>query len=180
MTSREWATATASKLPVAARPMSSLAAVVDRCLRKHKEERFPDAHSLLRALEPFLPGRVGRELRLDESPYAGLSSFQEADADRFFGRTREIAALVNRIQDRPLSEVGGKGLWTKELDRCLLDGRTDVSVHSMKDVETIRPRELVVAAMLSRANVCDRLIGAESLDALPQGSVVRRRPRPRA
>jgi serine/threonine protein kinase len=84
-----------------------LAAVIDRCLLKHKEERFPDALSLLRALEPFLPGRFNRELKLDESPYAGLSSFQEADADRFFGRTREIAAIVNRIQDRPLIAVVG-------------------------------------------------------------------------
>ncbi|RKH03078.1 serine/threonine-protein kinase PknK [Corallococcus sp. CA053C] len=84
-----------------------LAAVVDRCLLKRKEERFPDAASLLRALEPFLPGRFSRELRVDESPYAGLSSFQEADADRFFGRTREIAALVNRINDRPLLAVVG-------------------------------------------------------------------------
>ncbi|MFE8603023.1 serine/threonine-protein kinase [Archangium violaceum] len=84
-----------------------LAAIVDRCLLKHKEERFPDALSLLRALEPFLPGRYNREQRIDESPYAGLSSFQEADADRFFGRTREIAALVNRIHDRPLLAVVG-------------------------------------------------------------------------
>ena len=84
-----------------------LAAVVDRCLLKRKEERFPDALSLLRALEPFLPGRYTRELRIDESPYAGLSSFQEADADRFFGRGREIAALVNRISDRPLLGIVG-------------------------------------------------------------------------
>jgi serine/threonine protein kinase len=84
-----------------------LAAVIDRCLLKRKEERFPDANSLLRALEPFLPGRYSRELRIDESPYAGLSSFQEADADRFFGRTREIAAMVNRINDRPLLAVVG-------------------------------------------------------------------------
>jgi serine/threonine protein kinase len=84
-----------------------LAAVIDRCLLKRKEERFPDALSLLRALEPFLPGRYTRELRIDESPYAGLSSFQEADADRFFGRSREIAALVNRINDRPLIGVVG-------------------------------------------------------------------------
>ncbi|WP_257450943.1 serine/threonine-protein kinase [Archangium lipolyticum] len=85
-----------------------LADIVDRCLRKHKEERFPDAQSLLRALEPFLPGRYGRgELRIDESPYAGLSSFQEADANRFFGRTREITALVNRINDQPLLAVVG-------------------------------------------------------------------------
>ncbi|WP_309892496.1 protein kinase domain-containing protein [Archangium sp.] len=84
-----------------------LAAVVDRCLLKRKEDRFPDALSLLRALEPFLPGRYTRELKIDESPYAGLSSFQEADADRFFGRTRDIAAMVNRINDRPLIAVVG-------------------------------------------------------------------------
>jgi serine/threonine protein kinase len=84
-----------------------LAEVVDRCLLKRKEERFEDALSLLRALEPFLPGRYVRELRVDESPYAGLSSFQEADADRFFGRSREIAALVSRLRDRPLVAVVG-------------------------------------------------------------------------
>ncbi len=86
---------------------TELAAIVDRCLLKHKDKRFPDAVSLLRALEPFLPGRYTRELRIDESPYAGLSSFQEADADRFFGRTREVAALVNRLQDQPLLAVVG-------------------------------------------------------------------------
>jgi serine/threonine protein kinase/uncharacterized membrane protein len=85
----------------------ALAAVVDRCLLKHKEQRWPDATSLLRALEPFLPGRYTREVRIDESPYAGLSSFQEDDADRFFGRTREIAALVGRLRDRPLLAVVG-------------------------------------------------------------------------
>jgi len=83
-----------------------------------------------------------------------------------------VTTTGDRIQDRPLAEVGGKGLWTKELDRCLVDGRTDVSVHSMKDVETIRPAALVVAAMLPRADVRDRLIGAESIEALPQGARV--------
>ena len=71
------------------------------------------------------------------------------------------------VQDRPLAEVGGKGLWTKELDRALIEGRTDISVHSMKDVETIRPAELLLAAMLPRADIRDRLIGAESVAALP-------------
>ncbi len=84
-----------------------LADVVDQCLLKRKEERFKDALSLLRALEPLLPGRYTRELRIDESPYTGLSSFQEADADRFFGRSREIAALVSRLRDRPLVAVVG-------------------------------------------------------------------------
>src|SRR5687768_17926203 len=81
-----------------------------------------------------------------------------------------ITTTGDTIQDRPLAEVGGKALWTKELDRCLLDGRTDISVHSMKDVETIRPETLVIAAMLPRADVRDRLIGAANLDALPSGA----------
>ncbi|HEX8365423.1 MAG TPA: hydroxymethylbilane synthase [Allosphingosinicella sp.] len=76
------------------------------------------------------------------------------------------------VNDRPLAEVGGKGLWTKELDRALADGVTDISVHSMKDVETIRPAELRVAAMLPRADVRDRLVGAESIAALPDGARV--------
>jgi hydroxymethylbilane synthase len=76
------------------------------------------------------------------------------------------------VQDRALAEIGGKALWTKELDRALLDGEIDCSVHSMKDVETIRPAEIVIAAMLPRADVRDRLIGAASIAALPQGATV--------
>jgi hydroxymethylbilane synthase len=78
----------------------------------------------------------------------------------------------DRIQDRPLAEVGGKALWTKELDAALLAGETDCSVHSMKDVESERPDTLVIAAMLERADVRDRLIGVGSIAALPAGAVV--------
>jgi serine/threonine protein kinase len=87
-----------------------LCELVDRCLRKRSTERFADARSLLKALEPFRPGRYTRTMRavrMDESPYAGLSSFQEADADRFYGRSREIAAMVARVSDRPLMAVVG-------------------------------------------------------------------------
>ncbi|MCP3103460.1 protein kinase [Myxococcus sp. K15C18031901] len=84
-----------------------LASVVDRCLRKHKDQRFPDALALLRALEPFMPGRFVQSAPIDQSPYAGLSSFQESDSGRFFGRARETAALVNRVQDTPLVAVVG-------------------------------------------------------------------------
>ena len=66
------------------------------------------------------------------------------------GRCREglAARYVRDLADRSggLAELGGKALWTKELDRCLVEGRTDLSVHSMKDVETIRPAALVIAA----------------------------------
>src|SRR6185436_5767662 len=78
----------------------------------------------------------------------------------------------DKIQDRPLAEVGGKALWTKELDLALLAGETDCSVHSMKDVESDRPDTLVIAAMLERADVRDRLIGAASISALPEGARV--------
>ena len=81
--------------------------IVDRCLLKIKEQRWQSAGELLAALEPFLPGRRTQELQLDESPYAGLSSFQETDAGKFFGRNREIAAMMTRIRDRPLMAVVG-------------------------------------------------------------------------
>ena len=83
-----------------------------------------------------------------------------------------ITTSGDMIQDRALAEVGGKALWTKELDRALAEGRTDLSVHSMKDVETLRPDSLVIAAMLERADTRDRLIGGASLDALPEGARV--------
>jgi hydroxymethylbilane synthase len=78
----------------------------------------------------------------------------------------------DRIQDRPLAEVGGKALWTKELDLALLAGETDCSVHSMKDVESDRPETLEIAAMLERADVRDRIIGAGSIGDLLEGAVV--------
>ncbi len=85
----------------------------------------------------------------------------------------EIVAMTasgDRIQDRPLAEVGGKALWTKELDRALFDGEIDFAVHSMKDVETIRPDGLEIIAMLPRADARDRLIGATRIADLPAGA----------
>ena len=85
---------------------------------------------------------------------------------------RAFKTTGDRIQDRPLAEVGGKGLWTKELDQYLLAGDTDFSVHSMKDVESVRPDALHIAAMLPRADVRDRLIGASAIGSLTQGARV--------
>ena len=83
-----------------------------------------------------------------------------------------ITTTGDTVQDRPLAEIGGKMLWTKELDQALIGGATDVSVHSMKDVESIRPDTIRIAAVLPRADPRDRLIGAESIDALKLGAVV--------
>ncbi len=81
-------------------------------------------------------------------------------------------ASGDRIQDRPLAEIGGKALWTKELDAALLHGEIDFAVHSMKDVETIRPEEITIAAVLPRADVRDVLVGAASIAAIPPGAKV--------
>lgn len=83
-----------------------------------------------------------------------------------------VTASGDRIQDRPLAEIGGKALWTKELDAWLLSGEIDFAVHSAKDVETIRPPELIIAAVLPREDVRDVLIGAASIHALPRGARV--------
>ncbi len=83
-----------------------------------------------------------------------------------------IRTTGDRVQDRALAEIGGKALWTKELDRALLDGEIDCAVHSMKDVETVRPGAIAIAAMLPRADVRDRLIGAQSIAAIRQDGVV--------
>lgn len=124
---------------------------------------------------------MDRPLRLGTrgSPLALAQARLVADALRAaHGWDAEAVEIVpvtttgDVIQDRPLAEIGGKALWTKELDRCLLDGRVDCCVHSMKDVETLRPDSLVIAAMLERADPRDRLIGADSLAALPQGALV--------
>ena len=78
----------------------------------------------------------------------------------------------DKITDRPLAEVGGKGLWTKELDAALLNGDVDFCVHSMKDVEVVRPPEIRLAAIRPRVYVEDKLIGAESVADLKEGAVV--------
>lgn len=83
-----------------------------------------------------------------------------------------VTASGDRIQDRPLAEIGGKALWTKELDAWLLAGEIDFAVHSLKDVETIRPAEIAIAAILPREDVRDVLVGAASVAALPQGARV--------
>jgi hydroxymethylbilane synthase len=81
-----------------------------------------------------------------------------------------MLASGDKILDRPLAEIGGKALWTKELERALIDNEVDIAVHSMKDVETVRNAAFTIAAMLPRADVRDRLIGADSISNLPKNA----------
>ena len=83
-----------------------------------------------------------------------------------------VTASGDKILDRPLAEIGGKALWTKELDAWLMSGEIDFAVHSMKDVETSRPEQFTIAAVLPRADVRDVLVGAASIQAIPPGARV--------
>lgn len=86
-----------------------------------------------------------------------------------------MTATGDRIQDRALADVGGKALWTRELDAALDAGTIDIAVHSLKDVETVRDPRFVLGAMLERADPRDRLVvreglAAESFADLPHGA----------
>jgi hydroxymethylbilane synthase len=85
-----------------------------------------------------------------------------------------IRTSGDTVRDRPLADVGGKGLFTRELDEALADGRIDLAVHSAKDVPSFLPPGIVVAGCLPRADPRDALIAPRhrSLANLPVGAVV--------
>jgi hydroxymethylbilane synthase len=85
-----------------------------------------------------------------------------------------IRTTGDMIQDRPLAEAGGKGLFTKEIEQALIDGAIDLAVHSTKDMPTVLPAGLMLAACLAREDVRDAFISrkAATLAGLPRGSVV--------
>lgn len=80
----------------------------------------------------------------------------------------------DRIQDRPLAQAGGKGLFTKEIEEALLAGEIELAVHSMKDMPTVLPDGLIIAAMLPREDVRDAFISVRfgSIAELPSGAIV--------
>jgi hydroxymethylbilane synthase len=85
-----------------------------------------------------------------------------------------IVTTGDRIQDRPLSEVGGKGLFIKELEVAMAEGRAELAVHSMKDVPAVLPDGFVIACVLPRADPRDAFLSHHhaSFAALPQGARV--------
>lgn len=85
-----------------------------------------------------------------------------------------IRTSGDRLQQGPLSEMGGKGLFTKEIEEALQDGRIDIAVHSMKDVPTVLPDGLTIDCFLPREDPRDALIAplADRLNELPDGATV--------
>ncbi|MDO5704620.1 MAG: hydroxymethylbilane synthase [Paracoccus sp. (in: a-proteobacteria)] len=85
-----------------------------------------------------------------------------------------IKTTGDRVLDRPLSEIGGKGLFTREIEDAMLSGEIDIAVHSCKDMPTVQPDGLVLDCFLPREDVRDAFVSAEfdSIAALPPGAVV--------
>ena len=85
-----------------------------------------------------------------------------------------IKVTGDQIQDKALREIGGKGLFTREIEEALLDGGIDIAVHSMKDMPTVQPEGLVLDCYLTRADVRDAFVSPRfgSIAELPQGATV--------
>jgi hydroxymethylbilane synthase len=85
-----------------------------------------------------------------------------------------ISTSGDRIQDRPLSEAGGKGLFTKEIEEALLARRIDIAVHSSKDMPTVLPDGLELSAFLPREDARDAFVGkaAKTIAGLPHGAKI--------
>lgn len=119
-------------------------------------------------MKPLRLGTRGSQLATTQSGHVARA------IEAATGRPVELVILKTRgdqVTDRPLQQVGGKGLFTKEIEDALLAGDVDLAVHSLKDLPTENPPGLVVAALPERVDARDALVGAR-LDDLPPGAVV--------
>ena len=110
-----------------------------------------------------------------ESPLALWQAyFVQAELKRHHpGIEVKLLGMTSRgdqLLDTPLYKVGGKGLFVKELETALMDGRADIAVHSMKDVPMALPDGLTLGVICEREDPRDALVGVTSFDALPKGA----------
>ena len=127
---------------------------------------------------PANPLRIGTRaspLALAQANMAAAALTRAHELDPAALAIVPMTATGDRIQDRALADVGGKALWTRELDAALDAGTIDIAVHSLKDVETLRDPRFALGAMLERADPRDRLVLREGAPAatiadLPHGA----------
>jgi hydroxymethylbilane synthase len=119
-------------------------------------------------------GSRGSPLALAQANEVKNRLVAAAGLDRARIEITPIRTTGDAIQDRPLAEAGGKGLFTKEIEQALIAGAIDMAVHSAKDMPTVLPAGLVLAGFLPREDARDAFISrkAESLRGLPQGASV--------
>ena len=117
---------------------------------------------------PENPLRIGTRaspLAMAQAHMAAAALIASHGIDKMALEIVPMTAAGDKIQDRALADVGGKALWTRELDTALDAGAIDVAVHSLKDVETIRDPRYALGAMLERADPRDRLVVREGMMA---------------
>ncbi|HEV3202744.1 MAG TPA: hydroxymethylbilane synthase, partial [Gemmataceae bacterium] len=123
-------------------------------------------------MNPLQIGTRGSPLAIWQAQYVGnrLRSLAGTRAVELI----EIETAGDQTRDKPLSQIGGEGLFTKEIQRALLDGRCDVAVHSLKDLPTLPVAGLVLAAVPQRGPAADVFISPRhsSFDQLPLQAVV--------
>ncbi len=128
------------------------------------------------ASTPLVIGTRGSPLALRQTDMvvAALRAAVPELRDEGAIRVRTIRTSGDRFLDRPLAEIGGKGLFTKEIEEALLTGAIHLAVHSLKDMPTVLPAGLTLGAVLPRADVRDVLLTRDGADlaALPPGAVV--------
>jgi hydroxymethylbilane synthase len=154
-----------------AQPVSSLLLPLPPRVRPH-------GHAL-----PLRVGTRGSPLALAQTTLFLDRLAQFCPALRLHDVFREevIRTTGDRVQDRSLAEIGGKGLFAKEIHEALADGRVDFAIHSLKDLETVLPLGIVLACTLTREDARDALIlgpgcllpdPADPLEALPPGALI--------
>lgn len=128
----------------------------------------PDYHTLIRI------GTRGSALALAQAHETRARLMAAHDLPEEAFEIVVIKTTGDMVLDRPLSEIGGKGLFTKEIEEALYDGRIDLAVHSSKDMPTVLPDGLAITAFLPREDVRDAFISEHwsSLADLPEGAVV--------
>ena len=126
------------------------------------------------SVKPLVIGTRGSPLAVSQAEETRdrLMKAHSMPASSF--RIEIITTTGDKIQDRPLSEIGGKGLFTEEIENLLIDGSIDIAVHSMKDMPTQLPKGLGITSILPREDVRDSFVSSKykSIKELPLGATV--------
>ena len=129
-------------------------------------------HDLPSPASPLKIGTRGSPLALAQAYETRQRLMAAFDLDEACFEIIVIKTTGDRILDRPLKEIGGKGLFTKEIEEDMLSGKIDIAVHSMKDMPTLQPDGLVLDTFLPREDVRDAFVSLnyDTLESLPHGS----------
>jgi hydroxymethylbilane synthase len=160
-------------MPVLRRPASVGSA--DVALESRSRYQFVGNNGMdVLQMKPYRIGTRGSPLALAQAYETRDRLMAAHDLPESAFEIVVLSTKGDRITDRPLAEIGGKGLFTEELEEQLSDGRLDLAVHSSKDMPTALPEGLGIVAYLEREDVRDAFIGraAPRLDDLPQNAVI--------